>query len=440
MRALVIGVGASGEAAARRLQEEGAVVVVADDAPSEASLARAERLGVELVSSLDLAELERLVSSADVVVPSPGVPMGHPVFSLAAAAGVAVRGELELAWRGIRQPVVAVTGTNGKTTVTTLVAAMLESSGIKALAAGNIGPPLTEAAGSDVDVVVAEVSSFQLQFVDRFHPAVAVWLNLAPDHLDWHPDMKSYAAAKARIWARQTPDDVAVVNADDDVVIGCAASAPSRLVTFGLEAAADYSVSGGRLVGGGLDLLAVDEMARALPHDVSNALAAAAAATAVGATPSGVAEALRRFSGLAHRLALVGDSGGVRWYDDSKATNPHAAAASASAFESVVLLAGGRNKGLDLRALAEGAGPGVRHVVALGEAAPEVESAFAGRCPVQRAASMVEAVSMASIAARPGDAVLLAPGCASFDWYDSYSARGDDFAAVVADVIGGNDG
>ncbi|MGH9190366.1 MAG: UDP-N-acetylmuramoyl-L-alanine--D-glutamate ligase [Acidimicrobiales bacterium] len=440
MRALVVGLGASGEAAARRLQEEGAEVLVADDAPSEASFVRAERLGVELVSNPDLAVLERLVSSADLVVPSPGVPFGHPVFSLAAAAGVAVRGELELAWRGIGQPVVAVTGTNGKTTVTTLVAAMLEASGVKALAAGNIGRPLTEVADSDADVVVAEVSSFQLQFVDRFHPAVAVWLNWAPDHLDWHPDIRSYAAAKARIWARQTPDDVAVANADDAMVMAWAAAAPSRLVTFGLAAPADYSVRDGRLVGGGLDLLAVDEMARSLPHDLANALAAAAAATAVGATSEGVADALRTFSGLAHRLSLVADHRGVRWYDDSKATNPHAAAASASAFESVVLLAGGRNKGLDLRTLAAGAGPSVRHVVALGEAAPEVELAFAGRCPVQSAASMVEAVSMAAIAARPGDTVLLAPGCASFDWYDSYAARGDDFAAVVSDLIGGNDG
>ena len=438
-RALLVGLGASGEAVARHLLARGWTVVAVDDTPGEAGRGHARRLGVELVEAPFPERLDRLVAGADMVVPSPGVPASHPVFGLAAGRGVPVRVEVELAWRATDLPMVAVTGTNGKTTVTTLVTRMLEESGVAAVAGGNIGLPLCDAVESDVDVVVAEVSSFQLQFVEAFRPAVAVWLNLAQDHLDWHPDLASYVAAKARIWEHQDASDVAVVNAEDQVVMAAAEAAPSAVVTFGLgevggAGAGDYSVVDGMLRAPAGDLLPVAALPRALPHDVSNALAAAAAALAAGATVEGVRAALAGFGGLPHRLTLVAENGGVRWYDDSKATNPHAAVAAVCGFESVVLVAGGRNKGLDLRPLAAAADR-VRAVVAIGEAAPEVGAAFAGVRPVRVAESMDAAVRLAAAEASAGDAVLLSPGCASFDWYSSYAARGDDFARAVRDFL-----
>ena len=253
-RALVVGFRLAGEALATHLLATGWEVVAVDDAPANGMGDRARAMGVDLVAHPGIDQLVRLVAGVDVVAPSPGIPVGHPVFAAAAAAHVPVLGEVELAWRALDCPVVAVTGTNGKTTVTTLVAAALEASGVRALAAGNIGLPLASAVGADVDVVVAEVSSFQLQFVDGFRPAVAVLLNLAPDHLDWHPDLASYAAAKARIWERQGPGDVAVVNADDPVIIGMAAAAPGDVVTFGLQPGPegmvpDWTVAGGALLG-----------------------------------------------------------------------------------------------------------------------------------------------------------------------------------------------
>jgi len=437
-RALVVGLGRSGQAVARHLLVRGATVVAIDDAPGDDARVAAAALGVQLIERPSVDVLAGLVVRVDVVVPSPGVPASHLVHSLARAAGVPVRGEVELASRWSICPLVAVTGTNGKTTVTSLVAEMLVASGIPSIAAGNIGLPLSDAvANEDLKVVVAEVSSFQLAFAESFRPVVSVWLNFAPDHLDWHGDVEAYVAAKARIWANQGPADVAVVNADDPVVMAQVATAPARVVTFGLglglgpaPAQADFTVADGWLRGPEGPLLEVAALPRALPHDLSNSLAASAAALAAGATVEGVRAGLTGFAPLPHRLTLVAYAGGVRWYDDSKATNPHAAVAAVRGFESVVLLAGGRNKGLDLAALSEVADR-LRAVVAIGEAAPQVTAAFEGRTPVHPAASMVDAVAAAADASRPGDVVLLSPGCASFDWYRSYAERGDDFASAV---------
>jgi UDP-N-acetylmuramoylalanine--D-glutamate ligase len=339
---------------------------------------------------------------------------------------------------------VAVTGTNGKTTVVTLAARMLADSGIKAVTAGNIGLPLIEAVDSlpaGEGVLVVEVSSFQLALTTSFRPAVATWLNLAADHLDWHPSLEHYAAAKARIWRNQGPEDTAVVNAEDAAVMHaatCGPSAPrSRLVSFGREVG-DYVCRDGTLVGpGGVEIAEVEALPRALPHDLSNYLGAVASVVPVGATLPGCRRALLDFEGLPHRVALVRESGGVRFYDDSKATTPASVLAALSGFDSVVLIAGGRNKGLDLGVLRSGA-PHIRAVVAIGEAAGEVADAFAGTRPVRPAASMQQAVELAAEAARPGDAVLLSPGCASFDWYRSYAERGDDFAAAVRRLTGGD--
>jgi UDP-N-acetylmuramoylalanine--D-glutamate ligase len=325
-----------------------------------------------------------------------------------------------------------VSGTNGKTTVTTLVDAIVREAGLRSVAAGNIGRPLLDAAGDDVDVVVAEVSSFQLAFTtDAFAPDVAVLLNVAEDHLDWHGSAAAYTRAKAELFRHQSEQAVLVVNRDDAVAAELASTASARVVRFGvgLPGVGEYGVVGDDLVGPAGVLAAVPPSGA--PHDAANALAAAAAASEVGADLDAIGRALGGFPGLAHRVQLVGEHDGVRYYDDSKATNPHATAAALAGFEHVVLIAGGRNKSLDLGGLRAGAGH-LRAVVAIGEAAGEVEAAFRDAVPVVRAGSRRVAVRTAAAQAHGGDAVLLSPACASFDWYESYAARGDDFAREVA--------
>jgi UDP-N-acetylmuramoylalanine--D-glutamate ligase len=451
MKALVVGLGVTGAAVARALMAHGHGVVVADAAAGPAARAAAADLGLDLVEAPATEELSAVVAGADAVLPAPGIPARHPLFAAARAAGVPVLSEFDLASWWDDRPLLAITGTDGKTTVTTLVRDMLLASGLAAVAVGNTPVPLVAAIDDPAtDLFVVEASSFRLEHSQRFAPAVGTWLNFAPDHLDSHPDLASYEAAKARIWRDQSVEQVAVGNADDPVVARHLADAPARHVTFGLAGGADFrlvggAAHGGRLTGpgegraGAVEIARVEELPRALPHDIANGLAAAATALAGGASIEGVRRALLDFGGLPHRVALVGEAGGVRFYDDSKATTPHAAATAVAGFGSVVLIAGGRNKGLDLGVLAESAGR-IRAVVAIGEAAPEVAAAFDGVRPVTRAGSMDEAVRVAVDLARPGDAVLLSPGCASFDWYGSYGERGDDFARAVGEATGAASG
>ncbi len=414
-RALVVGFGVTGQAVARALRHHGHDVVVVDDHPSPAARAAAELCVVDLIEAPSRAQLDDLVRTVDAVVPSPGVADHHPVFAVAAAAGREVLSEFDLAAGWDDRPLLAVTGTDGKTTVTTMVTDMLLASGQVALAVGNTDIPLVAAIERpEVDVFVVEASSFRLGHTRRFRPAVATWLNFAPDHLDVHDSLASYEAAKARIWADLSagPDGgVAVANADDPVVASHIRP-EVRTVTFGLGDEAGYRVVDGRLVTDDeRDLVRVDELARSLPHDVANALAASATALAGGADLSGVRETLRTFQGLSHRVSHVARARGVDWIDDSKATAPHAVLAALAGFDSVVLIAGGRNKGVDLSVLAQASGR-IRAVVAIGEARGEVEAAFAGRRPVVGADDMATAVAAAADLAVPGDVVLLSPGCA----------------------------
>jgi UDP-N-acetylmuramoylalanine--D-glutamate ligase len=312
----------------------------------------------------------------------------------------------------------------------------LNASGRRAVAAGNVGRPLIDAVNDAVDVLVAEVSSFQLASSETFHPRVAVVLAITPDHLDWHGSYQNYVAAKARIAEHQDEHDLLVFDADDDDARSIAASATAHVVGFSgrPDAAGCAREVGGELFAAdGTPLASVSGMRRALVHDRTNALAAALAGLAVGATTDGIRNALASYATLPHRVAWVGEAGGVSWYDDSKATNPDATLRALESFGSVVLLAGGRNKGLDLGVLATAAAR-VRGVVAFGEAAPEVAAAFRG-AKVVTASSMHDAVRAAAALAEPGDAVLLSPACASFDAYANYAERGDDFAAEVRGLL-----
>jgi UDP-N-acetylmuramoylalanine--D-glutamate ligase len=312
---------------------------------------------------------------------------------------------------------------------------------VRAAAAGNIGHPLIDAMHDDLEVVVAEVSSFQLTFTQRFAPRAAALLNLGADHLDWHRTFESYAHSKANVFARQGADDLLVFNADDPVVAGLAASAPARRIPFSV---APGAAGGARLVetatgmllltAAGDEIVAADDLPCRRPVDLANALAATTLALDVGGTLGAARPSLTGFEGLAHRMQLVATHDGVRWVDDSKATNVHATVAAVRGLEHVVLIAGGRNKGIDLSELRSLA-PGLRGVVAIGDAAPEIEEAFRGAVRVVAAGSMRAAVRAASELACDGDTVLLSPGCASFDWYASYAARGDDFAHEVRALV-----
>ena len=438
--AVVVGLGVTGRAVAEALTRRGTEVVTVEDDPAPRHREAADQLGVELLQQPDAAALSDLMARADVVLPSPGIPDRHPVHAAAEKAGVPLRSEFDLAREWDDRPLLAVTGTNGKTTVTTLVASMLESSGTRAAAVGNTELPLVAALDDPAtEVFVVEASSFRLGHTERFEPAVGTWLNFAPDHLDVHASLATYEAAKARLWEHLAPGGTAVANADDAVVLHHAPE--RRTTTFGLGAPwgerPHFTVDGTTLVTPDREkILTADELHRSLPHEVANALAATATALAGGAELEGVREALRAFEGLSHRVERIATAdAAVSWFDDSKATTPHATIAAVRGFDRCVLIAGGRNKGLDLgdlRSIADH----LRAVVAIGEAAPEIRAVFDGLVPATTATTMAEAVQHAAGYAQAGDAVVLSPACASFDWYSSYAERGDDFARAVRSLKG----
>lgn len=429
---LLWGMGATNRAAARALNRRGCEFIAVDDAPTPGAQQAVAEAGGMLQAPPPDDELAVLMSRCGAFLPTPGLPDGHRAMRAAAGAGTEILSEFDLAAAWDDRPVVAVTGTNGKTTVTTLVAAALAPSA-GAVAAGNNDLPLVSAIDDPGPAVfVAEASSFRLGRSRSFGPRVAAWLNFSPDHLDVHASLEAYEEAKARIWRRLGAGDVAVVN-EADPVVAARRPAAGRAVTFG-RPASDAAVSGESLRVGGEPLVEIGRLPRRFPHDLRNAEAAAACALAAGAPGEDVRVALESFRGLPHRLELVAETGANRWYDDSKATTPEAVLAASGAFDSLVLIAGGRNKGLDLAGLA--AASSVRTVVAIGEAAGEVGAAFAGSRPVRRVADMAGAVAVAGEMARPGEAIVLSPGCTSFDWYESYRQRGEHFAALVRAAVG----
>lgn len=426
--ALVVGFGVTGQAVAAAMRKRGHQVMAIDDSETPELIAAAEDLDVELITGPSKAQLREAVGAADMVVPGPGVPEWHPVFAVTNDLDRPVTSEFDLASAWDDRPVLAVTGTDGKTTVITLVTEMLAASGVTTTAAGNTDVPLVTAIDDPLpDLFVVEASSFRLSLCSDFRPAVGTWLNFAADHLDVHRSISSYEQAKARLWQNQADEDVAVANADDPVVMRHARGL-DRLVTFGRSA--EFRIRGDNLLTNEGDVLArIDQLWSTLPHDLYNVLAASATALNGGASLQGVRQAIGEFKGLPHRVELVGEWDGVRWFDDSKATAPHASRAALAGFGTVVLIAGGRNKGLDLGAMSEGV-DNVRAVVGIGESAAEVVAAFKD---VESAVvgSMEEAVAAAGEMAHRGDVVLLSPGCASFDWYRSYAERGVAFAAAV---------
>lgn len=435
-RVAVVGAARSGLAAAYLLARRGADVTLADQRDTLAEAEALRAAGVRLaLGPHDPA----LLRGADLVVLSPGVPPDQPVIAAAREAGVPVIGELELASRWLRGRIVAITGTKGKSTTTTLTGRMLEAGGHRVLVGGNIGHALSAQvdASTDDTIHVVEASSFQLETSDTFHPWIAVFLNFSPDHLDRHATVDAYAAAKSRIFVNQTPDDWAVINADDPVVTQLASAAVSRKVLISMtdSPASGVLVRGDEIVrrtsDGDQPLLPLSSVRLLGRHLIADVLAASAVASIAGVDAVAMTRAVEEFHGLEHALEPVGEIGGVLFVNDSKATNVEAARRAIESFTSLVVIMGGRFKGGDLGELrgpleARGAA-----VVAIGEATGRIRSAFAGAVPVHEAADMRAAVRAAFAAARPGTAIVLAPACASFDMFSDYAERGRVFKQEV---------
>ena len=434
---VVVGAARSGIAAAELLARRGAMVTLTDlrDAIDAGPALRAAGVAIELGG-----HRPDTLAAADLVVLSPGVPPDQPALDAVRRRGAPIIGELELAWRWIRGRVIAVTGPKGKSTTTTLVGRMLDAAGRPVLVGGNIGVPLcAQVDQSTPDTVhVVEVSSFQLETTTSFRPWIAVWLNFSDDHLDRHPSLEAYAAAKARIFASQTSDDWAVVNADDPVVMAWSRGIAARRVAFAPSGGIDdgFVVDGEwivrRTATGAHRLVPVAAVELTGRHMLHNVLAATAAASLAGCAPEAMTRALGGFRGLPHVMEPAGEIGGVRFVNDSKATNVEAARRSIESFPAgVVAIVGGRFKGGDLAALRAPLAAAGRAVVAIGEAAPLVRRALGGVVPIVDAGSMRDAVARGYEAAAPDGVVLLAPACASFDWFRDYEERGNAFKSEV---------
>lgn len=439
-RIVVVGLGKSGLATARFLAKRGASVVVTDQAPESklgAMAASARELGV----ALELGRHnDQTFASADYIIVSPGVPSDLAPLVMAAEKGIPVIGEIELASRFVTKPMAAVTGTNGKTTVTTLLGDMLKGSGLSVFVGGNIGTPLIGFVdeGENADAAVVEVSSFQLDTIETFRPHVAVLLNIAEDHLARYADFDAYVRSKGRIFENQQEDDVAVINGADFHVLQATKGIKSRKIVYnGGRNTKDGALIGEKtieIVEGGVQtaVIGVASPLMRARHNMENIAAATLAALAMGATVEGIQAAVDGFQGLRHRLEYVTSIGDIHYFDDSKATNPDAVRRALEFFTSrVVLLLGGEDKGCDYGVLKNVIRERVRAVVLFGAAKEKIRMGINGSVSLWDADSMAAAVRRAHELAEPGDAVLLSPACSSFDMYTSYAHRGDDFCNAV---------
>jgi UDP-N-acetylmuramoylalanine--D-glutamate ligase len=437
----VFGLAVAGRAAATSLRERGIEVVVGDDNLTREHRSFAQSIGAQVVDIARDGELQRVMSSVSVLSPAPGVPENHGVIQSARENGVSIQSEIEIAYRmeqlrsGGSRPMVAITGTDGKTTTTLMANAMLRAAGLRAEAVGNTEVPLIESLATDAQAFAIECSSFRLEHTEQFRVPASAWLNIAPDHLDWHSSFQKYFDAKAKMWANCLPNDVVVAPIDDVNICAVARASAARVVTFG-ALGGDYRVIENEMCGPLGPIMSISRMKRSLPHDVTNALAAAAVCIESGlANAEHVAHALEHFENAPHRIQFVAEIGGVRWFNDSKATSPHAASVALRAFDSIVLIAGGKNKGLDLSQMASEPHR-MRAVVAIGAAADDIARAFSGVCTVVKAENMNSAVLQANELSRNGDVVVLSPGCTSYDWYSNYGERGEDFMNCVRELSG----
>ncbi len=436
---LIVGAARSGIAAAHFLRARGARVTLNDAKPLEewpaAAVLRAA--GIEIAGGGHPLEM---FAQADLIVVSPGVPLALTAFQHARKAGVPVIGEIELAARFLRGRAVGITGSNGKTTTTTLIGELLRDGGLPTQVGGNIGTALISLVETsrDAGYTAVELSSFQLEAVAQLHLFVAVLLNITPDHLDRYASLDAYAAAKANIFINQTADDFAVLNADDERVVQMAAMTRARVLWFSRK----RELSGGIFLRGeqivsrwdGVEQVLIERADITLrgAHNLENVMAALGVGLACGVAPAAMRATIRQFKGVEHRLEFVAEIGGVQYYNDSKATNVDAALKSLEAFPGgITVILGGKDKGGDFTPLAPLVKKRCAHVILIGAAAEKIASALAGTRPLHRAATLGDAVRLGGQLTQPGGVVLLAPACASFDMFDNYEHRGRVFKEEV---------
>ncbi len=443
LRVAVFGMKRSGLAVAEFLAARGAIVTVVDESSPDKLADSLDSLGSLPVEPVAGVKSYEQFGSPQLLVTSPAVPYDHRFLAAARADGVPVIAEIELAWRFCEVPMVAVTGTNGKGTVVTLIGDMLKRGGRRVEVAGNIGIPLISVVGAaeTLDVIVAEISSFQLENIELFRPWLGMLLNVSPDHRDRHPDLQQYASIKSRVFGKQGNCDLAVLNMDDDRVAELAPQLRGTVLGVSLHSQS----AAGRVVDG--DLIVQLPMAQPLhvcsrkdlpfggDHNVANALCASLVASACGVSADAMLEALRKHERPAHLLQLAGEVAGVRFIDDSKATNPAAAIADLNEVEGpLILIAGGLSKGVNLSGFAIAAAERARHLVLIGESAAEIAASVGNDTGTTMAESLEQAVRTAFELAEPGDTVLLAPASASFDMFDSMAHRGEVFCRTVRDL------
>jgi UDP-N-acetylmuramoylalanine--D-glutamate ligase len=445
-RVLVYGLGLSGRAAAELLLDHGVEVIAVDARPADKLDLGGLAGRIEVVAGAEPAELP---AEVDGVVVSPGVPMDRPLLEEARRFRVPVIAEVELAFPFLSGPVVAITGSNGKSTTTALTGEMLRAAGFEVEVCGNIGEPLSgKVDGPPGRIFVVELSSFQIEGIVTFKPKAAALLNLSEDHLDRYPGMAEYGAAKKRLFRDMDEDGIAVVNADDAEASRVDTRARRR--SFSRKGTVEDGVwtgEDGRVVeraadGEEIELFNAFDLKIAGVHNLENTMASALLARAMGAGPEALRAALAGFNGLPHRLQRVGERGGVVWYDDSKGTNPDATLKSLEGFPdgSVHLILGGRNKGADLSVLTPMVKKKARRVYLIGEAAEDFEKALGKGVAKEKAETMDRAVQSAAGQAKEGEVVVLSPACASFDQFKSYIHRGEVFQSLVQDVVGGPHG
>jgi UDP-N-acetylmuramoylalanine--D-glutamate ligase len=438
-RVLVVGLARTGIATALFCAARGATVAATEsrtETEIAESLAQLRAAGVSL--EVGGHQVQTFLQQ-DLIVPSPGVPADSPLLQAARERGIPVWSEVELAYSFVQGTLIGITGSNGKTTTTSLVEHILRTAGFPTILAGNIGTPLISCIErmSSTTVTVVELSSFQLELIDKFRPDISVFLNLTPDHLDRHHTMDSYAAAKARIFENQTDEDAAVLNADDSATVPYAPTRP-RLYWFSRKqrVAQGASLQGDEVVfrqdGKTEPVMNRSEIPLVGTHNLENVLAAVSATRLAGAPPAVIAKGVRSFAGVEHRLEFVAKVAGVRYYNDSKATNVDATLKALDAFPGrVLIILGGKDKGSDYTALQQPLREKAVLVLLIGAASEKIEKQIAGAAAIERAGALDRAVEIASHSARPGDVVLLAPACASFDQFQNYEHRGRVFKDLV---------
>jgi UDP-N-acetylmuramoylalanine--D-glutamate ligase len=442
-RVLVVGLARTGTVASLFAAEYGATVTATDEKPESKLTATAAKLRAAGVKLALGEHAQAIFLDQDLIVVSPGVPANLPALVLARKANIPVWSEVELAWRFLRGKLVAITGSNGKTTTTSLVAHILRTAGITTLAGGNLGVPLLSLveSSSDSSVAVAELSSFQLETIETLRPEVGVLLNLTPDHLDRHESFEHYAAAKMRLFENQLDRDAAVLNADDPEVTKRMPSGP-HIFWFSRQkrVAQGAFLRDGQIIfrneGSEVAVGSRDEIHLRGEHNVENVLAACAAAHLAGATPAAIANGIATFRGVEHRLEFVAEVNGVQFYNDSKATNVEAAIKAIEAFPGpLIVILGGKDKGSPYTPLRDLLHERARMALLIGEAAETIAADLGDAVPLVRAQTLGHAVELASERAQSGDVVLLAPACSSFDQFEDYEHRGRTFKQLIAQLL-----